>query len=163
MPTHTKPCAQCGNELRKNPKYSQTQWSRARYCSRTCQWAAKRHERKLCACGCGERVAKPESVYRPGHNPRPNRKVWRRHTIRGKARWYVSCRGGGCEPWARVVMRNVLGRELRPGEVVHHVNGDSEDDRPENLRVFASHAAHMRHEYEQGRLAVGRGNEWSCR
>ncbi len=53
--------------------------------------------------------------------------------------------------WARVVMWNEIGRELLPAEVVHHINGDSEDDRPENLQLFASHSEHMRAEAAAGR------------
>jgi hypothetical protein len=30
-----------------------------------------------------------------------------------------------------------LGRELQPDEVVHHINGDSTDDRLENLQVLS--------------------------
>lgn len=30
------------------------------------------------------------------------------------------------------------------GEVVHHINGDKRDNRPENLRVFSSQAEHAR-------------------
>ena len=43
----------------------------------------------------------------------------------------------------RVVMAEKLGRPLKDGEAVHHINGIRDDNRPENLEVFESHSAHM--------------------
>jgi len=43
----------------------------------------------------------------------------------------------------RVVAMEKLGRPLHKGEVVHHINGDKLDNRPENLAVLPSNGHHM--------------------
>ena len=42
----------------------------------------------------------------------------------------------------RTVAEWILGRPLKPGEVVHHIDGDKRNNAPENLMVFPTQAAH---------------------
>lgn len=43
----------------------------------------------------------------------------------------------------RIVAEKKIGRPLRNGEVVHHVDGDKRNNHPDNLIVFASQAEHL--------------------
>lgn len=56
--------------------------------------------------------------------------------------WYLKESGQHVH---RVVAAEVLGRPLRPGEVVHHEDRDKTNNDPANLIVFASQAWHARH------------------
>lgn len=52
----------------------------------------------------------------------------------------------------RVVAERILGRPLKPGEVVHHRDGNKRNNSPENIRIFASQAEHARY-HEKNRSA----------
>lgn len=51
---------------------------------------------------------------------------------------------GGYVREHRLVMEGLLGRRLTRREVVDHRNGNRSDNRPENLRLYACNADHLR-------------------
>ena len=61
------------------------------------------------------------------------------HFGTGEGKTYTKLYG---QPEHRAVAARMLGRALRKGEVVHHVDGDKRNNAPENLRVFSSQAEH---------------------
>ena len=48
---------------------------------------------------------------------------------------------------SRFVAEKILGRYLEKGEVVHHINKEKADNRPENLYLFKNNAEHMRYHH----------------
>lgn len=49
----------------------------------------------------------------------------------------------------RFVMEKMIGRFLDPKEEVHHINHKRNDNRPENLHLFASKEEHMSHHMKE--------------
>lgn len=59
----------------------------------------------------------------------------------GKEHHLADVRGYAYEH--RLVAEAKLGRRLKKGEIPHHINGNKQDNRPENIEIMASVAHHM--------------------
>ena len=106
------------NELFRVPTYRK---DKAKYCSRSC--LAKDHLKQFA-----------HLRFQPTNAPKHTYKTM---TVNGKQ---VRVH--------RYIMEQHLGRKLASWEHVHHINGDSHDNRLENLAVL-SNAAHQKVEVEE--------------
>jgi len=121
-------CASCGQEFRRRDRGRPTQ---DRYfCSPDCR-----------AAGCS----------REGHPQwRGGRTISEHGYVKLKQRGHPNADPNGYVYEHRLVAERKFGRSLVPGEVVHHVNGDKRDNRPENISLFPSVADHLRHHRDAG-------------
>lgn len=54
----------------------------------------------------------------------------------------------------RVVMEKILDRPLRPGEVVHHKDGNHLNNSPDNLVLLKSQAEHARVHFTKNKICI---------
>lgn len=95
----------------------------SKYCSRDCLW------------GCRRRKPNPKNYQ--GARTLINGYIFVRDTERGKA-----------IQEHRKIMESILKRRLLRSEVVHHINGITTDNRPENLALLPTQAFHLQvHKY----------------
>lgn len=106
-----------------------------------------------CSCGCGELINSADSrgrirIFKNGHNNAGSRhhmwnggkrKIGKYLYILKHNHPFATKQGYVAEH--RLIMEDRIGRYLRPDEDVHHINGVTTDNRPENLQLL-THAEH---------------------
>lgn len=109
-------------------------------------------KRKLCSTAC-RATFRRTSYQQKNSAQEPTRRIGRW----GYVRLLIPGKNG--EPSRdvlehRYVMEQVLGRELRKEETVHHINGVRTDNRPDNLRLFTSNHGPGQEVDDQVRWAI---------
>jgi hypothetical protein len=122
---HRHPCPDCGKLV----------WRLSERCHRCANRGRNRGPQNGHWCGGHRRACRGYiEVWSPTHPHANNKGYVREH---------------------RLVMEAHLGRTLLPSEVVHHINGQLDDNRIENLALFASNSEH-RAFHNRARIATRR-------
>lgn len=108
--------------------------------------------RKFCSKKCaGQNIRQIQGSRPPSEQP-----AWKGG--KSRSREYVLIRTDPSKPGAsayelehRLVMQKHIGRELLPGEVVHHINGIKTDNRIENLLVIGLSEHTLLHAISNGK------------
>jgi endogenous inhibitor of DNA gyrase (YacG/DUF329 family) len=151
-------CDTCNKRFHKKP----SRIGKHNFCSRECYFQYKRRNQIITSCErCGKEVIKSPSkaTDRGFCSPQCLMKTLNeelnptRMTAEVKAKLRKSRLGKGegktyektyQRHTHRIVAEKKLGRPLKPGEVVHHIDRDKRNNHPENLMVFPSQKEHAK-------------------
>lgn len=118
----TRECEECGTVF--------TGWPTQRYCGQTCRRAAMAKRNR----------SDPKAQAERGRLGGKVRGAQIKALSQNKG--YTKENG---EHVHRVVAAAILGRDLLPGETVHHEDRDKRNNHPHNLVVFPNQAEHAKH------------------
>lgn len=138
-------------------------WSTCDYCGKAFKKQAwEIHEHNFCCFDhfrhfASERMAKMNEDLNPTRmTPATRAKLRKARLDTGVGVTYVKEYSRHAH---RVAMERKLGRKLKPGEVVHHIDGNKRNNDPENLMLFASIAEHSRYHKLLDLFFSGKGGD----
>lgn len=74
------------------------------------------------------------------------------YILRGYVMIYIPthpfCHKNGYIKRSRITMEKIVNRFLTKEEVIHHINRNTADDRPENLMLFSNNSEHIKYHYK---------------
>ncbi len=138
-------------------------WSTCDYCGKAFQkqaWEVR--ERNFCCREhfrhfASERMSKMNEELNPTRmTPETRAKLRKAHLDSGEGRTYAKEYSRHAH---RVAMERKLGRKLKPGEIVHHIDGDKRNNDPDNLMLFPSIAEHSRYHMRLNLFFAGKGGD----
>ena len=138
-------CDFCGKRMYKYP----SQIHRHNFCSRKCLADFSSREKNPEAYNdlkdygnISEHMKQLNAVMNPSRMDFPTRaKLSVKRRGRGSGKSYAKSFGRHTH---RMVAERMLGRKLKPGEVVHHIDGNKRNNAPENLMVFSGQSEHAK-------------------
>lgn len=139
-----KICERCGEEYRKRKgktRESLKGFAKRRFCSKDCriEWQREWYT-----------TDNPMKYYDNSgkNNPMYGKKGWNYDPegSRRKDGYYRVTVNGKRMLKHRYILEQHLGRELKSGEVVHHIDHNPSNNELENLMLFSSHSEHVKYE-----------------
>lgn len=127
----SKPCRICGNPVTRKRRTDRKAFYYPRQCDNCFKISRDEQTRR-------ERISKAvQGLSHPRAKPIGTRRL---HNARhGLMYWRIKI-GHRRHDWCyehRFVLEKNLGRKLESNEIAHHINGDTLDNRPENLELMA--------------------------
>lgn len=156
-------CEVCGKKFSVPKSDHRTGTGTIRYCSKKCDGIGKRTGKTIPCPICGKPfyTTRAKTCSREcGWKHASMHKVKRIYDENGYDVMHINgYNKKGNAKIHRLVMEQQLGRRLTDDEVVHHINGNKKDNRPENLQVMtkSEHSRmHRMKEVAEGRKLFGR-------
>ncbi len=115
----------------------------------------RKDKAKYCSSDCYHKGVRGKYIYSNNPNWKGGRCVDKDGYILIKNREHPFAKKNGYMLEHRLVVEKQLGRYLTPEEVVHHQNEIKDDNRIENLIVFASESAHQRFHTNPNNVKIG--------